>query len=104
MAPDKGSGGKGTGWRSVYDEAARMLRRGMTPYAVAKALYKKAGISLNTAVRRAQLQVAEIEAWADADQSREDLAACHRERAALRTVIAGLLNDQRDPDTEGGQG
>lgn len=77
-----------------------MLRQGMTPHAVAQALHREAGISLNTASRRAQLQLAGIEARADADRLREALSERDREVAALRTVIAGLLSDQHEIDAD----
>ena len=77
-----------------------MLRQGMTPHAVGQALHREAGISLNTASRRAQLQLAGIEARADADRLREALSERDREVAALRTVIAGLLSDQHEIDAD----
>ena len=90
------------GWDLVRDEAEELLRDGWTTHAVGEALHKAAGISLNTAARRAHHLLVELETRAEEDRLREEVAAKDKLIDALLTVLGGLFNRGQD-SVEGGE-
>lgn len=91
------------GWELVRDEAEELLREGWTAHAVAEALHQEAGISQNTAARRAHHLLVELETRAEEDRLREEVAAKDKLIDALLTVLAGLFNRGRQVAVEGGE-
>ena len=92
------------GWKYLQGTAEELLRQGVARHQVARELHEDAGVSLNTASRRAHLQLAEIEARADVEQCEARLLGKDEIIAAQRVVIAGLLNDlgrSEESQTEG---